>query len=106
MSYSLNTSACSRKVALASTGPHSGLIHNPRYILSRPLLFDARLMHVCEVENVIVHYPTYFHENYMSGNSCHVQMDGIELEAVSFDATNFNAFLNDVYAQQSFYRSA
>ena len=43
MANALSTSVCTRKVTLASTGPYSGPIHNPRYILSRPLLFDERL---------------------------------------------------------------
>ena len=60
MAYALNTSVCTRKVTLASTGPYSGPIHNPRYILSRPLLFDERLMHISGVENIVVRHPTIF----------------------------------------------
>ena len=72
MAYALNTSVCTRKVTLASTGPYSGPIHNPRYILSRPLLFDERLMHISGVENIVIRHPTYFHENYMTGEGYYV----------------------------------
>ena len=40
MAYALNTSVCTRKVTLASTGPYISPIYNPRYILMKPLLFD------------------------------------------------------------------
>ena len=102
MSYSLNTSVCTRKVTLASTGPYCRPFHNPYFILLRPLLFDDRLMHICGVENVIVRHPTYFHEKYRTEDGYYVQKDGTESEPVSFDATNFNAFLNGVYAQPKF----
>ena len=47
MTYALNTSVGTRKVTFASTGPYSGHIHNPWYILNKPLLFDKKLMHIC-----------------------------------------------------------
>ena len=75
-----------RKVTFASTAP---------YILTKPLLFNERLMHICGVEIVIVRHPTYFHENYMTGSAYYIQ-DGIVSETVSFDTAHFDGFLNGV----------
>ena len=102
MAYALNTSVCTRKVTLASTGPYSGPIHNPRYILSRPLLFDERLMHISGVENIVVRHPTYFHENYMTGEAFYVRHDGVQSEIQQFNSTSFNAFLCGLYVQPRF----
>jgi len=99
MSYCLNTSVSTRKVTLASTGPYSGPIYNPRYILSRPLLFDDRLMHICGVETVVMKHPTYFHERYLEGTGNYVKTDGTVSEVVTFGPENFNAYLNGIYAQ-------
>ena len=72
------------KVTLASTGPFSGPIHNPRYILSQPFLFDDRLMHVCGIENVAITHPTLFHESYLEGSWNYEQTDGTVYEVLSY----------------------
>ena len=102
MAYALNTSVCTRKVTLSSTGPYSGPIYNPRYILTKPLLFDERLMHICGVETVVVRHPTYFHVSYMSGETYYVASDLTQSQLLKFDATRLNAFLDGLYAQPKF----
>ena len=102
MAYALNTSVCTRKVTLASTGLYSGPIYNPRYILTKPLLFDEQLMHICGVRNIVVHHPTYFYESYMMGETYYVGKDLTQSEIIKFDATRFNAFLDGLYTQPKF----
>ena len=102
MPYALNTSIGTRKVTLASTGPYSGPIHNPRYILTKSLLFDDRWMHICGVENVVVRHPTYFHEKYKVGEAYFVQKDEVQSDIMTFDSPHFNAFLDGLYAQPKF----
>ena len=40
--------------------------------MAKPLSFDERLMHICGVENIIVHHLTYFHKSYMTGEAYYV----------------------------------
>ena len=59
-------------------------------------------MHICGVENVIVHHRTYFHESYMTGEAYFMQQDFVQSETLKFNLTNFNAFLDGLYAQPNF----
>ena len=98
MSYLLNTSVYTHKVNFASTGPFSGPIYSPCYILSRPLWtivwwqIDAYLC----IKNVIVCPSTYLHKNYMSGTGYYIENDGTEYDIVSFDVPHFNELLSSV----------
>ena len=65
MSYSLNTNASTKKITLCSSGLYTGPVYHPTYTLSKAIMLDERLLHLCGVEIVVLKHPTFFSIEYM-----------------------------------------
>lgn len=96
MAYSLNTDASTHKITLCSSGTYTGSIYRPSFTLSKAIMLDERLLHLCGVEIVLLKHPTFFHVQYMSGEVTTTTENGIS-ETNTIDEDNFNNFLNGVY---------
>ena len=100
MAYSLNTDASTHKITLCSSGTYTGNIYRPSFTLSKAIMLDERLLHLCGVEIVLLKHPTFFHVQYMSGEVTTTTENGIS-ETNTIDEDNFNNFLNGVYMNLS-----
>ena len=96
MAYSLNTDASTSKITLCSSGTYSGAIYRPSFTLSKALKLDERLLHLCAVEIVLLKHPTFFHNEYMTGEVVLKTAGGIT-ETKSLTEDDFNTFLDGVY---------
>ena len=67
MAYSLNTDASTQKITLCSSGTYTGTLYRPSFTLSKAIVLDGWLLHLCSMEIVLLKHPTYFHLNYMNG---------------------------------------
>ena len=96
MAYSLNTDASTRKITLCSSGTYTGDVYRPSFTLSKAIVVDERLLHLCGVEIVLLKHPTFFHKEYMSGEVTTTTANGIT-ETTTIDEDSFNNFLSGVY---------
>ena len=67
MAYSLNTNASTQKITFCYSGTYTGPIYRPSFILSKELMLDKQLLHLCSVEIIVLKHLTYFYLNYMNG---------------------------------------
>ena len=66
MAYSLNTDASTKKITLCSSGNYVGDMYHPSFTLSKAIVLDEWLSHLCSVEVCLLKHPTYFHKAYMN----------------------------------------
>ena len=100
MAYSLTTNASTQKITLSSSGSYTGSIYRPSFMLSKVIVLDERLFHLCGLEIAVFKHPTFFHVDYMNGEIVVTSPRGNVRSRVITQVPgheNFSPYLQGVY---------
>ena len=104
MAYSLNTDASTRNITLCSSGTYTGSVYCPSFTLSKAIMLDEQLLHLCSVEVTLLKHQTFVHESYMNGQVTFLSSDATSQTKQITRVTGgelFNACLEGVYIIKS-----
>ena len=79
---------------LCSSGTYTGLIYRPSFNISKALVLEERLLHLCSMEIVLLKHLTFFHTNYMTSRVKLMTQGGGTQHEVNQEV--FNPFLEVV----------